>query len=101
VPFAGRVLQKSDALHVFYQYYDAKVDAATGKASVVASVSIVKGDRPVARAADNPFDLPFGGTIIGPVPLEKYEPGSYVVKLKLTDNVAKKDVNREFGFEVK
>jgi GWxTD domain-containing protein len=101
VPFATHVLQKSDALHVFYQYYDAKLDEATGKASVVASVQIVKGDKPVARAADNPFDLQVGGTIIGPVPLDKYEPGSYVVKLKLTDNIAKKDVTREFGFEVK
>ncbi len=101
VPFEGNVLQRSDALHVFYQYYDAKLDEATGKASVVASVSILKGDKPVARAADNPFDLQVGGTIIGPVPLEKYEPGSYVVKLKLTDNVAKKDVTREFSFEVK
>lgn len=101
VPYAGQPLSKSDALNVFYQYYDAKLDEATGKASVVASLQIVKGDRPVARAADNPFDLQVGGNVVGPVPLEKYEPGVYTVKLKVVDNVAKKEVARELSFEVK
>lgn len=101
VPFPSTTLSKSDALNIFYQYYDAKLDETTGKASVVSSLMILKGDKPVARAADYPFDLPVGGTIVGPVLLEKYEPGSYTVRLKITDNVAKKDVTKELSFEVK
>ena len=100
VPFSGLPLSKSDSLNIFYQYYDAKLNEATGKASVVASLQIFKGDKPVARAADAPFDLQVGGTVVGPVPLEKYEPGTYTVKLKVTDNVAKRDVTRELSFEI-
>ena len=101
VPFPGSTFAKTDSLSFFYQYYDAKVGDTTGKASVVASLQILKGDKPVARAADAPFEVPVGGTIVGPVPLASYEPGSYVVKLKVTDNLAKKDVTREVAFEVK
>jgi GWxTD domain-containing protein len=101
IPYAADPLAKSDLLNIFYQYYDAKPDAA-GKASVVASLQIVKGDKPVARAADAPFDVvAVGGTVVGPVPLEKYEPGVYTVKLKLVDNLAKKEILRELSFEVK
>jgi hypothetical protein len=38
---------------------------------------------------------------VGPVPLEKYGPGTYVAKLKVRDNVTKKDYTRESKFEVK
>jgi hypothetical protein len=101
VPFSALPLSKSDALNIFYQYYDAKVDAVTGKASVVATLQIFKGDRPVAKAPDAPFELQVGGTVVGPVPLEKYEPGAYTIKLKVVDNLAKKEVTRELTFEIK
>ena len=35
------------------------------------------------------------------MPLTKYEPGKYVVQLKVRDNVAKKDYTQEAKFEVK
>jgi GWxTD domain-containing protein len=102
VPYAAEPLSKSDTLSVFYQYYDAKADATTGKANVVASLQIVKGDKPVARAADAPFDVAMvGGTVVGPVPLDKYEPGVYTVKLKVVDNLSKRELTRELVFEVK
>jgi GWxTD domain-containing protein len=101
LPVAGATFSKSDSLSIFYQYYDAKVGDATGKASVVASLQVNKGDKPVARAPDAPFEVPVGGNVVGPVPLAGYEPGSYVVKLRVTDNLAKKDATREVGFEVK
>ena len=102
VPYAAEPLSKSDTLSVFYQYYDAKADAATGKANVIASLQIVKGDKPVARAADAPFDVAaVGGTVVGPVPLDKYEPGVYTIKLKVVDNLSKRELTRELSFEVK
>lgn len=101
VPYATLTLQRSDTLSIFYQYYDAKLDEATGKASVVASLHIQKADKTVARAPDQPFEAAVGGTVVGPVPLDKYEPGSYLVKLKVTDNKTKKDATRELAFEVK
>jgi hypothetical protein len=69
---------------------------------VTASLAILKGGRtPVARAADQPFDIPVGGTVIGPVPLAKYEPGAYVIQLKIKDNIANKEITKEFPFEIK
>ena len=100
-PQRGQIFSKGDAISIFYQYYDARVDEQTTKASVVATVTMKKGDKPVARAGDQPFDAAVGGTVIGPVPLEKYEPGTYRVELKVTDNVTKKTAERVVTFELK
>ena len=55
----------------------------------------------VAKAPDLSFDQPTGGTAVGPVPLEKYEPGKYVVQVKVMDKVAGKDQTQEVPFEIK
>jgi GWxTD domain-containing protein len=101
VPRFGSLFTKDDSLSFFYQYYDAKLNE-DGKASVIASLAILKGGKtPVARAADQPFDIPIGGTVIGPVALAKYEPGAYLVQLKIKDNLGNKEVTREYPFEIK
>jgi hypothetical protein len=41
-----------------------------------------------------------GGSVIGPVPLASYEPGKYVVQLKVTDRIAKKDLSQETALEI-
>jgi hypothetical protein len=100
--FAG-VFAKSEAVLFFYQVYDAKVDEATSKGSAVASVSVLKapGRGAVAKAADQSYDTAVFGTVVGPIPLEKYEAGKYILQLKVRDNVAKKDLTQEIPFEVK
>jgi GWxTD domain-containing protein len=101
VPRFGTTFSKTESLSFFYQYYDAKLNEG-GKASVMASLAILKGGKtPVARAADQPFDIPIGGTVIGPVSLDKYEPASYLVKLTIKDNVANKELIRELAFDIK
>ena len=60
-----------------------------------------KGDKPVARAGDQPFDAVVGGTVICPVPLEKYEPGPYTIELKAIDNVTQKTISLVVPFEIK
>jgi hypothetical protein len=55
----------------------------------------------VAKAPELPFDQPTGGTAVGPVPLEKYEPGKYLVQVKVSDKVAGKDQTVEVPFEIK
>ena len=100
--FAG-TFSKSEAVSFFYQVYDLKTDDTTGKASAVASVSMLRdpGRSTVAKAGDQPIETPVGGNVVGPVPLDKYEPGKYIVQLKVRDNVAKKDLTQEVAFEVK
>ncbi len=102
LPYFGGVLTKKDAPSFFYQFYDLKVDPLTGKASGVASLTVLKeGKTVVAKAPDQPFDQPVGGTMVGPVPLDKYDPGSYVVQLKVMDKVAGKEKTQEVRFELK
>ena len=102
MPYFGGVLTKKDTPSFFYQFYDLKVDPLTGKASGVASLTVLKeGKTVVAKAPEQPFDQPVGGTMVGPVPLDKYDPGTYVVQLKVMDKVAGKEKTQEVKFELK
>jgi GWxTD domain-containing protein len=102
VPRFGGLFTKAEAASFFYQVYDLKTDEA-GKASAVAVVTMMKdGTRTVVAKADPmTIETPVGGTVVGPVPLAKYEPGKYLVQLKVHDNLAKKDLTQEVPFEVK
>jgi hypothetical protein len=102
IPYFGQTLSKKDAPAFFYQYYDAQVDPATGKASGMASLSVLKdGKTAVAKADPQPFESPVGGNVVGPVPLEKYEPGKYLVQIRISDKLANKDRTIEVPFELK
>ncbi len=102
IPYFGPALSKKDTPAFFYQFYDAQVDPATGKASGTATLSVLKeGKTPVAKADPQSFDSPVGGNVVGPVPLEKYEPGKYVVQLRISDKVSNKDQTIEVPFEIK
>jgi hypothetical protein len=80
--------------------YDAKL-ADTGKPSFTYSYSILKNGSPVAETESTTSDSTQETPSVGPVPLAKYGPGKYVVRLKVKDNVAGKDYTKEAGFEIK
>ena len=101
IPHFGTLFTKADSLMIFFQFYDARADEATGKASVTSSVALLQGTKPKAKAPDQAFDTVIGGNVVGPIPLADYGPGNYTVQVKLTDSVAKKDVVKEFAFEMK
>jgi GWxTD domain-containing protein len=101
VPHLGTSFAKADTISFFYQYYDAKLDDQTKKASVVVTVSVLKGPVPQARAGDQFFEMALGGNAVGPIPLADFAAGSYRVQLKVVDNLAKKEVTRELPFDVK
>jgi GWxTD domain-containing protein len=100
VPHFGTVLTATDSPSFFYQFYDPKADES-GKRSAIAKLTILKDGKPVASAADDPFDSAFGTNVVGPVPLAKFGPGKYVAQLKVKDAVAGKEYVQELPFEVK
>jgi hypothetical protein len=101
IPHFGPTFSKTDSVSFFYQLYDLKLDEATGKASGTATLSILKdGKTPVAKAPEQSLETAVAGTVVGPVPL-KYDPGKYVVQLRVTDRLAKKDQVQEVPFEIK
>jgi GWxTD domain-containing protein len=101
LPRFGNVFSKADSVMLLSVAYNAKVDEATGKASVTAGFTISKDGRPVAQAPDQSYDSPTPTPAVGPVPLAKYEPGKYVARMKVRDNLAQKDVTREAEFEIR
>ncbi len=100
-PFFGTTLSKADPLNIFFQYYGAATDEATGKGSVTVSVSLLRGVRPVATAPEQPFETSVGGSIVGPIPMDNYQPGSYTARVRVNDLVAKKEAVKEITFELK
>jgi GWxTD domain-containing protein len=101
VPTFGGIAKQSEQVEFFYQVYDLKLDAATGKADASAVVSILKdGKTPVAKAPPNPIDTEYAGSSVGPIPLASFSPGKYVVQLKVTDKLGKREVVQEAPLEV-
>jgi len=100
-PAFGGIARKADQVELFYQVYDLRVDPATGKADAVATLSILKdGKTPVAKAPPAPIETEYAGSSVGPIPLASYEPGKYIVQLKVEDKVAKKNLVQEAPLEI-
>jgi len=101
VPLFGGVSHKADSIEIIYWVYNLRVDPATGKADASAVVSILKdGKTPSAKAPASQIETETGGSSVGPVPLSGFEPGKYVIQLKVTDKIAKKDLVQEAPLEV-
>jgi GWxTD domain-containing protein len=101
IPFFGGSMHHNDQVSFFYQVYDLRVDPATNRADAVATLGILKDDKtPVAKAPPNAIQTAVGASVVGPIPLEKYPPGKYVVQLKVTDKLAKKDLVQEVPLEI-
>ena len=71
------------------------------KASVTVGFTISKDGKLVAQAPEQSYDTPQATPGVGPVPLAKYAPGKYVVKMKVRDNLGQKDVTKEAEFEIR
>jgi len=101
VPLFGGVSHKADSIEIIYWVYNLRVDPATGKADASAEVSILKdGKTPTAKAPAIQIETETGSSSVGPVPLSGFEPGKYLVKLKVTDKIAKKELFQETPLEV-
>ena len=101
IPVFGGIVHKADQVEFFYQVYDLKLDPATGKADATAMLSILKDGRtPVAKAPANQIETEFAGSSVGPLPLAGYEPGKYVVQVKVADKLAKKELVQEAPLEI-
>ena len=102
VPAFGGVAKQSEQVEFFYQVYDLKLDATTGKANATAVVSVYKdgSKTPIAQAPPNTIETEFAGSTVGPIPLTSFAPGKYLVQLKVTDKLGKKEVLQEASLEV-
>jgi GWxTD domain-containing protein len=101
-PRFGNVFTTSDALMVVATLYGAKVDPATGQASLRSRYTLLmKTGKPVARGAEDVFTTADAVASVGPIPLSTYAPGAYVVRLDVTDKVSGQALRQETPFEIR
>jgi len=101
VPAFGGTVHVSEQVEFVYQVYDLKTDPTTGKADASAVVSILKdGKTAVAKAPPKAIESERDGASVGPIPLANFGPGKYVVQLKVTDKLGKREVVQEAPLEV-
>jgi GWxTD domain-containing protein len=101
IPVFGGVVHKAEQVEFFYQIYDLRLNPLTGKSEATALLSILKdGKTPVAKAPPNQIETEVTGSSVGPLALAAYEPGKYVVQLKVTDRLAKKELVQEAPLEI-
>jgi len=100
-PRIGNVFAPQDALMVVATLYGAKADPVSGQAGLRSRFSILKDGKPVARGAEDVFTTPDAVASVGPIPLTDYTPGSYVVRLDVTDAVTKQTLRQETAFEIR
>jgi GWxTD domain-containing protein len=98
--FAGKV-HRGEQVEFFYMARNLIVDPATGKADAAAVVSVLGSDRTVVAVAHpDRIEADSATSSVGPISLAKYEPGSYVVQLKVMDKTAKREIVEEAPLEV-
>jgi hypothetical protein len=100
-PRFGNVFAPRDALMVVAALYGGKVDPATGQAALRSRFTILKEGKPVARGAEDAFTTRDAVASVGPIPLADYSPGSYLVRLDVTDKVANQTLRQEVPFEIR
>ena len=100
-PRLGNVFAPSDALMVVATLHGAKLDAASGQAGLRTRFSVLKDGKPVARGAEDVFTKADAVASVGPIPLAGYAPGAYLVRLDVTDDVAKQTLRQEAAFEIR
>jgi hypothetical protein len=69
--------------------------------SATAQFTILKDGRARTGSQELYYDTPDAAPGVGPVPLEKFEPGAYTVRLRVVDKVTQKEITKEASFEVK
>jgi hypothetical protein len=99
-PRFGNAFSTAEAVRVVATVYGAQADPGTQKAALRTRYSILRTGRPVARGPEDAFTTREAVASVGPIPLAGYEPGTYVVRLDVTDTVAGRSVRQEAAFEV-
>ena len=100
-PRAGNLLGRADSLRLLVLVHNAPLDAATGRASVRASFTVLQDGTVVAKGAEQSFDTPGAVPMVGPISLAPFMPGRYLARVEIADGVGKALVVRETPFEVR
>ena len=100
VPRFGNVFRKRESVQFLCLGYNAELDPTTHKASVAARFEVLKGGKVLTASNEMTSDTADLAPSLGPVPLSSVEPGTYQVRVVVSDRVAKKDLTVSRTYEV-
>jgi hypothetical protein len=100
-PRSGNRFETSDAVTFLAFMHGARTDEATGKASLTVGFELLKDDGTVvASTPKQPRDTPDATHTVGPLPLDTFEPGPYLARITVTDQLAGQEYTQEAHFEI-
>ena len=70
------------------------------KPSVAARFEVLKADKPLTASNDILIDTSDFAPTLGPIPLRGAEPGTYQLKVVVTDRVAKKELSTTTTYQI-
>jgi len=100
-PRFGNTFAATDSILVVATLHGAKLDPATKQAALRSRYGILKDGKPVARGGEDVFGTADAVASVGPIPLAGYKPGTYLVRLDVTDTVAQQTLRQEVVFEIR
>lgn len=99
--FDGR-FTRAERIGVFLQAYNFSLDPRVKKARAVVEYLILRGDQVVFQQSESLGDIPEGKplTLVKSISLAGVEPGEYVFKIRITDQVRQQTVEPQAKFTV-
>jgi len=102
---ASEFLRSRDkAVNLWFQVYNLKLDEATKKPSATVETIITRNNQEIKRASEQSSQLANAAaqmTVIKSFPVTDFEPGQYVVQIKVTDNLTKEVIAGSDKFTIR
>jgi GWxTD domain-containing protein len=103
-PKLNAEFQQNEALGIFLQVYNVKVDEKTHKSDAVVQYTVTKGGETVLSVSQTSDKLGQRGdelTLEDAIDLKKFAPGKYKLAITVTDNIANQIISPTAEFTVK
>lgn len=105
VPNITRTFRPADHLNIYFQVYNAALDQAANKPSLVTQYSILQGEKVVSQLIDKAgtsleYASQIRAVLARRIALKGLVPGRYRLKVEVQDTLSGQSVTREVGFEV-
>jgi GWxTD domain-containing protein len=103
-PNVNDVFKRSQTMGIYFQVYNLGIDEKTKKPSATIEYSLKKGDKEIARFAEDQDKLAGAAqqmTLEKLYPLGDLEPGPYSLVVNVTDNLSKRTISPVAKFQVR
>jgi hypothetical protein len=105
VPNITRTFRPADHLNIYFQIYNAAVDQASLKPSLVTKYSILQGEKTISQLTDQAgtsleYASQVRAVLARKIALKGLVPGKYQLRIDLEDRLAQQSLTRAVEFEI-